>query len=188
MRSLVTELRAVCPSRGLTIGEGLRVGELQANRLLAAREITEPAVPDSIVTEFPRVDLVRFSRIPVSGSVHWSRGRWVIVVNRTEPRFRQRFSAAHELKHVLDWPFGEQLYPDWRGLSAAERAEQTADHFAACLLMPKAWVKRTYYDEGVTDLRRLSARFAVSQAAMRVRLTTLGMSEPIARCAGRAAA
>jgi Zn-dependent peptidase ImmA (M78 family) len=186
--SLVAELRAVCPGRGLTLGEALRVGELQANRLLAAREVIAPPVPDSIVTEFPRVDLARLSRVTVSGSVHWSKGRWVIVVNRAEPYFRQRFSAAHELKHVLDWPFGDTLYPDWRGLTAAERAEQAADHFAACLLMPKAWVKRAYYDQGVTDLRRLSARFSVSQAAMRVRLTTLGMVEPMARCAGRTAA
>ena len=43
MASVVAELRAVCPHRPLTFTEGLRVAELQANRLLQAAEVREPA-------------------------------------------------------------------------------------------------------------------------------------------------
>ena len=36
MPGVVADLRAVCPHRPLTFSEGLRVAELQANRLLEA--------------------------------------------------------------------------------------------------------------------------------------------------------
>ena len=188
MPSVIAELRSVCPHRPLTLGEGLRVAELQANRLLEAAEVREPAVPDSIVTDLPRIAVERLGRIPVSGSVRWSKGLWVIALNRHEPAVRQRFSLAHELKHVLDAPFGETLYPGWRGLSSDDRSEQVANHFAACLLMPKAWVRRTYFNRGLTNLPRLAANFEVSQAAMRFRLESLGLIQPMVRCGVREAA
>lgn len=188
MPSVVAELRAVCPHRPLTFGEGLRVAELQANRLLAASAIREPAVPDSVITGLPRIAVERVGRIPVSGSVRWSKGLWLISLNRYEPAGRQRFSLAHEFKHVLDAPFGDSLYPEWRGLGAGDRAEQVANHFAACLLMPKAWVRRTYFNRGVMSVPRLAASFEVSQTAMRYRLESLGLIQPILRCGIREAA
>ena len=188
MPSVIAELRGLTPHRSLTLVESLRVAELQANRLLEAAGIREPAVPDSVVTDLPRVAVERVGRIPVSGSVHWAKGLWVIALNRHEPAARQRFSLAHELKHVLDAPFGEALYPEWRGLSAHDRAEQVANHFAACLLMPKAWVRRYYFNHGVMSLPRIAARFAVSQPAMRYRLESLGMVRSIVRCGVREAA
>lgn len=182
MAGLVAELRSLTPHRALSLGESMRVAELQANRLLAESGITEPAVPEAIVSDLPRVAVERVGRVPVSGSVRWSRGLWMIAINRHEPEVRQRFSLAHELKHVLDAPFGDVLYPEWRGMSGHDRAEQIANHFAACLLMPKAWVRRAFFDEGVSDLRRLAYRFDVSQAAMRIRLESLGMVQPQVRC------
>ena len=188
MPSVVAELRAVCPHRPLTLSEGLRVAELQANRLLESAEIREPAVPDSVITSLPRIAVERVARIPVSGSVRWSKGLWLIALNRQEPAVRQRFSLAHEFKHVLDAPFGDTLYPGWRGLGAEDRAEQVANHFAACLLMPKVWVRRDYYTRGVTNLPSLAGRFEVSQTAMRYRLESLGLIQPIVRCGVREAA
>ena len=182
MRSVVASLRAVCPHRALTVGESLRVAELQAVRLLAAREDTAPPVGDAVIARLPRIEVSRLGRIPVSGSVHWAKGRWVIALDRGEAYVRQRFSLAHEFKHVLDAPFGPTLYPAWRGMTTQNRSEQAADHFAANLLMPRAWVKRAYYDEGVTDLRRLAFRFNVSQVAMRIRLSALGIVTARTRC------
>ena len=183
MASLVADLRALTPHRALTLGESLRVAELQANRLLSESRVTEPAVPESIIAGLPRVAVERVGRVPVSGSVRWSRGLWMIAINRHEPQVRQRFSLAHELKHVLDAPFGDVLYPEWRGMSSHDRAEQIANHFAACLLMPKAWVRSAFFNQGLTDLRRLAYRFDVSQAAMRIRLESLGLVQPQVRCA-----
>lgn len=182
MPSVVAELRSLCPHRPLTFSEGLRVAELQANRLLAAAEVRAPAVPDSVISDLPRITVERIGRIPVSGSVRWSKGLWMISLNRHEPTVRQRFSLAHELKHVLDAPFGEMLYPSWRGLGSDDRAEQVANHFSACLLMPKAWVQRAFFDQGFSSLSRLASIFEVSQAAMRVRVESLGLIQPMVRC------
>jgi Zn-dependent peptidase ImmA (M78 family) len=187
MPSVIADLRALTPHRGLSLIEGLRVAELQAARLLLARGVAEPAVPAAVVSDLPRISVVHTNRIPISGHVEWGKSVWVITLNRTEPLTRRRFSLAHEFKHVLDAPFGDALYPAWRGMSAGDRAEHVADHFAASLLMPKAWVRRLYYDRGITELPRLAARFGVSQTAMRIRLASLGMLEPTVRC-GRAAA
>lgn len=188
MPSVVADLRSLCPHRPLTFGEGLRVAELQANRLLQPAEVHEPAVPESAVTNLPRITVERVGRIPVSGSVRWSKGLWVIALNRLEPAVRQRFSLAHELKHVIDAPFGDLLYPGWRGLETGERTEQVANHFAACLLMPKAWVRRAYFNHGLTSLPGLAALFEVSQTAMRYRLESLGMVQSAVRCGVQEAA
>ena len=183
MAGLVADLRALTPHRALTLGESLRVAELQANRLLEASGIYEPAVPAEVIDNLPRVSVERVGRVPVSGSVRWSRGLWMIAINRHEPQVRQRFSLAHELKHVLDAPFGDVLYPSWRGMSSHDRTEHIANHFAACLLMPKPWVRRAFFNQGPTDLRRLACRFDVSQTAMRIRLESLGLAQPQVRCA-----
>lgn len=66
------------------------------------------------------------------------------------------------------------LYVDRPGLSAAAQAEQAADYFAACLLMPRAWVKRAW-SEGLQRLSELSQLFEVSPPAMARRLDHLGL-------------
>jgi Zn-dependent peptidase ImmA (M78 family) len=54
------------------------------------------------------------------------------------------------------------------------------DVFAACLLMPRPWVKRLWA-QGVQDLAVLAAVFNVSPAAMDRRLQELGLTEPRGR-------
>lgn len=181
MANVIEELRGLTPLRPVTIGEAMRIAELQANRLLHAMDIDGPPVPDSIITELPRLRVERLSPIPVSGSTHWSKGRWNITLNAAEGLFRQRFSLAHEFKHVIDHPFMKFLYPAWGSHSADDRAEQIADYFAACLLMPRAWIKRAWR-ENIQELPDLSRLFAVSQAAINVRLNSIGLTEPRPRC------
>jgi hypothetical protein len=181
--SVIAKLRCLTPHRPLTVVEGLRIAELQANRLLSARGITEPPVAESVIATLPRVQVERAGWMQDSGCVGWSKGRWLIVLNRDEPPVRQRFSLAHEAKHLLDAPFGDVLYPAWGAMSAADRSEQVADHFAACLLMPKQWVRSAFFNEGISDPRRLAARFDVSLPAMRVRLASLGVLHGSTRCA-----
>ena len=60
------------------------------------------------------------------------------------------------------------------------------DYFAACLLMPRPWVKRLWA-QGTQDATVLAATFAVSPAAMNVRLQQLGLAEPRGRWHGVAA-
>jgi Zn-dependent peptidase ImmA (M78 family) len=112
-----------------------------------------------------------------------TRTGWVIVLRAEETAARQRFSLAHEFKHVIDDPFIEWLYPTRGGYSPEDRAERICDYFAACLLMPKRWVIRDW-GSGIQDTDILARRYNVSRVAMAVRLTELRLLQPTPRCAG----
>jgi Zn-dependent peptidase ImmA (M78 family) len=185
MAGIISDLRDVVPMRALTVPEALRTAELQANRLIEECQLLAPPVAEEIIARLPRLQIERLSPSPVSGAAQWSRGRWLIVLNGAEPYVRQRFSLAHEFKHVLDNPFISLLYPDLPGMTGSERAEQICDYFAACLLMPRAWVKRLYCDDRIQDVGRLARRFDVSKMAMQVRLLQIGLVEPPSRCGHR---
>lgn len=60
--------------------------------------------------------------------------------------------------------------------------EQLCDYFAACLLMPRTWVKNAYAG-GTQEIPKLARLFDVSEPAMRVRLTSIGLIDPLPRCA-----
>lgn len=183
MIGIIRSLRDSVPIRPLSMIEAMRVAELQANRLLQLSGLGAAPVPEAVIARLPKIQVERMTPAPMSGATEWSHGRWLIVLNGAEPGVRQRFSLAHEFKHVLDNPFIRVLYPPVLGQSSADRAEQICDYFAACLLMPRAWVKRLYFDEGIQDLGRLAKRFDVSRMAMQVRLLQIGIVEPAPRCA-----
>lgn len=174
--TLLHELRRVSPVRPLRYGEALRVAELQASKLLELSGIEDGPVPESIITTLPRTQVERVYPLGVSGFSQWSKGRWLIVLNSNEPKTRQRFSLAHEFKHVIDHPMIAVLYPPALGHDGKERAELICDHFAACLLMPRMWVKRAWVS-GKQDVNRLAAQFNVSVPAMRRRLEQIGLME-----------
>jgi Zn-dependent peptidase ImmA (M78 family) len=180
MSNVISRLRDVVPIRPLTQAEGLRVAEQQAAKLLFLSEVDRPPVPESIITELPRIQVERMTPSPAHGATQWSRGRWLIVINGADALGRQRFSLAHEFKHILDNPFISILYPDLRQRSHRDRAEHVCDHFAACLLMPRPWVN-SIWSSGMHDMRRLARLFNVSQEAMEVRLLQVGLIEPPGR-------
>lgn len=182
MTSIISTLRDAVPPRPLKFAESLRIAELQASKFLALAGVNEPAFPESAISTLPRVEVERMSPAPVSGATQWSHGRWLIVLNGNETKGRQRFSLAHEFKHVLDNPFIDVLYPATATMTAGERAEQACDYFAACLLMPRLWVKRAWMRDNQQSVRILARRFEVSQAAMTVRLRQIGLTQADARC------
>jgi hypothetical protein len=181
-RGVIATLRDCVPIRPLTREEALRVAELQAQRFHALLGSDMPPTADELIAGLPRIQIERMSPIPVSGSAHWSAGRWLIVLNGAESAARQRFSLAHEFKHILDHRFIDVLY---RGVAARDRdrwIEFVCNHFAGCLLMPRPWVKRLYCS-GIQRLDELAAHFGVSQAAMQYRLNWIGLVGPQPRCA-----
>jgi Zn-dependent peptidase ImmA (M78 family) len=178
MTNPITELRVICPHRPLPPWEARVLAERQANRLLYAQGVAEPAVPELMIEHLPRVHVKYVQARRFAGSSRWDGARWVILINRDDTWGRQRFTMAHELKHVIDHPKLATLYANPRFGSAYLQAERAADYFAACLLMPRAWVKRAFYDKGVRDPRALARLFDVSAAAMRVRVDQLQLFEP----------
>jgi predicted transcriptional regulator len=184
--STLALLRSLVPRRTLNFHEALRIAELQANRLLQIFDVQTSAVPDEIVSELPRLRIERETWLPVSGAAHWNGRYWIITVNASEHRLRQRFSLMHEFKHILDHTAKDFLYRDRPGSSADEQAERVADYFAACLLMPKRVVKRLWC-QGHQDLADLSNLLRVSPTAVRYRLDQLGLTERPRRCTTAAA-
>jgi len=182
--SVLKFLRSLMPHRVLSYTEALQRAELQANRLLSLHEVSRGPVPIEVVTELPRLRVERSYDLPASGSAHWDGGSWVLTVNAAEFSLRQRFSVMHEFKHVLDHPTRHLIHGDRRAGLASERvSEKVADYFAACVLMPKAWVKTAFYNERVQSVEALAEMFQVSPKAMSFRLSQLGLVAPIDRCA-----
>lgn len=94
-----------------------------------------------------------------------------------ESRQRQRFTLAHEFNHVLDDVVIERMSAHLEPDQARERAERLCNYFAACLLMPRAWIKRDFCD-GMQRPRDLARRYFVSVDAMTTRLSELGLTGP----------
>lgn len=98
-------------------------------------------------------------------------GRPEIVINGNEPIYRQRFTIAHELGHIIlhwKWLPGKKLdpklaeitYRSERGYSPFEKKREIqANEFAAELLLPLEEVKQTlgsFKDFGSSDNLRKS--------------------------------
>jgi IrrE N-terminal-like domain len=181
---LLARLREIVPHRGLSPAEARYVAERQAALLLAHAGIEKPSVPESAVTDLPFVTVTRRPGFPTSGMATQTDTGWVIVLRAEEAKVRQRFTLIHEFKHVLDDPFIEWLYPTRSGYSPEDRAERISDYFAACLLMPRMWIKRDWAGGSIQDIDRLARRYQVSRVAMAVRLSELGLLPPTPRCAG----
>ena len=184
-RSVLGALRALVPHRAVTPTEALRVAELQAARLLQLWDIHHGPVPSELVTELPRIQVIR-AALPVSGSSHWSGTEWIITLNADEPWARRRFTLMHEFKHILDHGHADRLYVDSPRQTAAQQAELVADYFAGCVLLPRRLLKRAW-GEGVQTPAKLARAFAVSPLAAEVRLRQVGLTEARPRCGKRAA-
>jgi Zn-dependent peptidase ImmA (M78 family) len=184
MRSVITLLRDTVPLRRLSTAEALRIAEAQANRLLKLSGQTEPPVSEEIIATLPGIEVHRVATARVQAAVQWSHGRWLILLNATEPRGRQRFSLAHEFKHILDHPFVTILYPPRH--ESTELAEQACDFFASCLLMPSRWLRQAWA-AGVRDERALTRRFGVTPQALKVRLLQVGLIQPTDLCLAKEA-
>lgn len=178
---VLASLRQRMPHRPLSLSESLRIAELQANVLLELTGIDSTPIDIELLQSLPRIQLTTEPDLPVSGSALWTGGAWLITLNADEPETRRRYSAFHELKHIIDHPLVDTIYRGDGRITAEQQRERTADYFSACVLMPKRLVKR-YWGEGHNRPDDLAAIFEVSEVAMRFRLDQLGLTEPRSRC------
>lgn len=187
-KTILQSLRALVPARGLQHHEAQGVAERQAMRLLAILEQREPPVAVGLIAELPRIEVrvvPNRDLAGLSGMSQWlkQQSHWLIAINRDDSQTRRRFTLGHEFKHILDNPYINVLYPKTEQ-SADDRAERMCDYFAACLLMPRPWVKRLWA-QGAQDAAVLAATFNVSPAAMNRRLQDLGLVESRERWRGQ---
>jgi Zn-dependent peptidase ImmA (M78 family) len=185
MISTLRKVRDLMPLKPLSVPDAMRVADIQATRLLSLLGVTEAPVPEAALAGLPRVHIERLTPAPFSGAAQWSRGRWLIVINGSETSGCQRMSIGHELKHIIDSPFADILYPPLHGQSSYDRWEQICDYFAVSLFMPSAWVRKVFVEEGVRDLRRIAQWFEVPAGAMQFRLAGLGLVDPPDYCGSK---
>ena len=178
--SVLGILRSLLPNRRLLLSEALRIAELQAERLRRLRGYSDIPVSLNIIKTLPRLLIEQDDELPAkaaSGVSYWdaTRRSWIIGLNSTEPATRQRLSALHEYKHIVDH-YHPGIVDHGRRPAGMEPAEYVADYFAGCVLVPKRLLKAAYYDgiQRVTDLAEL---FDVSRRAIEVRLTQVGLSD-----------
>lgn len=103
----------------------------------------------------------------------------LIAVDASEPEERQRFSAAHELGHVLlahhdtfhvDLDRSDGIPPEYNW-----RHERAANEFGASLLMPAPNLRNDIQQMVNADPVTLARRYRVSVQAMSIRMSTLGL-------------
>lgn len=124
---------------------------------------------------------VLFAKLPegVSGAIHKTLDADPeIYIEAMESVPRRRFTCAHELGHFVLSQEKEVIeFVDYRdGANTPE--EQFANAFAANLLMPEDDVRAEAQRLGTNlmlSLWELWKRYGVSEHAMRVRLSTLGL-------------
>lgn len=179
-RSVLSGLRALIPMRRCQFNESLRIAELQATRLLQLLRVEEPPVPSEVVSELPRIE-VRYRNLPTSGLSYWDGQSWIIGLNRAEPPTRQRFTLLHEYKHIVDHGSTERLYVGSKTRTPDQQAEQAADYFAGCVLMPRLLMKRAWAS-GLQTPAKLARYFETSERAVSVRLAQIGLVDDQPRC------
>lgn len=113
--------------------------------------------------------------LSISGMVKPEGGKYVIKVNRFEPKERQRFTIAHEIAHYLlhrnliaKGVVDSTLYRS----KLSSRLEAEANKLAADILMPRHIVSRELSNvpEYVDDVDAyLAEKFRVSKSAMDIR-------------------
>ena len=172
---VIGRLRQLARHGSMSWSEVHSIAERQAALLLDLWRVSEPPVPQFVIASLPGVFVDYRDDWPTSGMAVQARSHWQIVIRATERRWRQRFSLAHEFKHILDDPFFECMSKHLPADQRQERAERLCNYFAACLLMPRPWVKHDWYG-GMQNVRELARRYYVSTEAMTTRLSELGLT------------
>lgn len=129
----------------------------------------------------------KFSEPDKSGAVTKRNNVVSIFVNHKDHSTRKRFTIAHELGHLLihmqndmasefvdsaDNFRSTNIEPNW---NPERLKEWEANLFAAALLMDELLVREEWQQNN--DLGKLAWRFQVSESAMAIRLSSMGLEE-----------
>lgn len=175
--SVLGDLRTLVPAHSrVTFTEALRIAERQANRLLELRHVTSGPIASELISELPKITIEYTSGL-VWGASFWDANRqaWVIHLSHAEPPAHNRFTLAHEFKHIIDHGRQTMLYQGTRQSDPAAQAEQAADYFAGCLLVPRKFLKAAW-KSGVQTTGELADMFQVSEYTIGNRLRQIGLA------------
>jgi len=171
----------------------LQFARNQAEHLIRTLKVQKPPVDVEEVAKFLKVPIVEMHLgSDVSGMLVTNAKSASICVAETDAETRRRFTVAHEIGHLFlrhQFEPGEHVHVDrgnfisHRGVRASQGIdpkEIEANQFAASLLMPITLLRgelaqipqRPLFD---THVMQLAKRFNVSEQAMTIRLSGLGL-------------
>lgn len=147
--------------------------ETEASRALAAAGVKSPPTSPDVVAAKNAIPIRRGARVPGSLRAHWDPGSGEIRVGAGLDPQLERFPICHELGHAL---LAHGTACDGVGQASAgdvplEEAdtgidyESEANHFAACLLVPREWLRRDL-DAGRCSVGELMARYQVARSTL----------------------
>jgi len=156
------------------------------SELLKSAGVPRPPVPVETIAENLEIQ-IRFEAAEdnLSGALIRKPREVVIGVNSAHHPNRQRFTIAHEIGHfILHKGIKLHVDEDFRVNlrdGSASREEIEANAFAAELLMPTEYIThdtKRYDRIDQATIQRLARRYQVSQKAMEIKLTNLGLVPP----------
>jgi Zn-dependent peptidase ImmA (M78 family) len=147
----------------------LKLQQARAEELLRRFKIATPAIDPFLIAREMGITVEMQRGVPFSGMVSSDSEGAHIIVNAAEVPWRQRFTVAHEIGHILLHPLGEAFRDR---TFAGNEQERQANAFAADLLMP-LWMVEPYAMKHGADSQRIAAIFEVSEQAMNIRLGNL---------------
>jgi hypothetical protein len=159
------------PNHQLDHYEALVIAEVQAMKLLRLGGILIPPVPVVQLVQRAGIRVEPDPLVDELGSTFVRGGVWHIRHGIADQSDLQA-TVAHQLKLILDRPFGEALYPHQDVMGPQLRRHHVAEYFATCLTLPREWIEQLWR-QGERDPAILADLFGTTSTAMRFRLQAL---------------
>jgi len=114
-------------------------------------------VPSELVASFDPQRKIEIRNVPLkvySGDTWLLGNEWVVHVSDTQSPAAKRCTLFHEAFHILCSMASGLPHVKKTDLIHRPFNELLADHFAACMLMPKGWVQEQWLK--VRDIREMA--------------------------------
>ena len=169
-------LQALVPRSGLDYAEALVIAEVQATALLRMIRAKQPPAPVDMLARHLDVITKYDPEAGVVGYHGFDDENWYIGYGDEAAPSRDA-TIAHQLKRIIDSPFGDSLYPPVGVMATTLRKHYVAEYFAMCLTLPARWADRAW-SQGDHDVRQLAELFGVTPEAMLFRLKGMRLLKP----------
>ena len=154
----------------------LKLVERLALKYLKRGMVHSPPVPSKLHSLADDLLPIEVRQVPLKvhhGATWRLQDAWVIQIKSDDPPDMKRFTLFHETFHIIAHHKATPVFKGRRGIKKAPFNELLANYFAACVLMPTAWVKEKWYE--IQDINQMAEIFDVPQTAMGIRLKGLGL-------------
>lgn len=158
------------------------VSKYKANAILKevyGESLNLPVVIKEVITKYlgdaevhSRTDFPFEKGVSAFSTRDMERG-WFVVLNGNESIVRQRFSAAHELAHIVLVPNEPAIM--YHSDDNDSWVERLCDRFAGDILMPEPAVRNVYQYEPFPFVEDIAKLFRVSRQVARIQLEHLDL-------------